>query len=350
MRRQAPFFLSRRRRSDNVAERTPGRGAPEATHPPAAQVVLDAAFERLPEQQPRLPHGARHHADIGKLFVGALRTVAAPHRHDEPNDLAPPLEPRPGQRAGNDVGQQRVRGHDHIGAGHENPGQQPGPPEEEIMQLLAVVRRQHGKSRKRRSLRAVERGRQAPDAASALAELALLLRRVFHEPVWRIRHYRLDRIRAPGPQPLETIRVHQSGIPEDSRPDAGAGTVDAFGGVAVRGLVEPVEAVLPACASNEEARCVQPQIRTHTRRRHAADAVLHALDNLCDGSSGRIRLQRIEHGVAYFAGRALALRHGGTIDVWTSFVKQHLQWMLPPCSDERRRRRWTGVMNMAQRA
>lgn len=125
----------------------------------------------------------------------------------------------------------------------------------------------------------------------------------------------MDRIRIPGAQPLEAVRMHQSCVAEYSGPEAGLGPVGVVEEILVRTRIETEQAVLAPTESNEQARCVQAKIRTHTGSGNTADAVLYPIDDLGDRRSGRIRLQRIEYSVAHFAWSSLLPRHGTMIDV-----------------------------------
>jgi hypothetical protein len=99
VRRNAALRRAGGRGLDHVAKRFVGRDASKSSGSPLAQVVLRAAFERLAKHQPRLPHRARHHADIREFDVCMLGTVTAAHRHDQPHDFAAPLEPGTRKRA-----------------------------------------------------------------------------------------------------------------------------------------------------------------------------------------------------------------------------------------------------------
>ena len=246
--RHIPLLLPSRRRSDHVSERPVGRGPSESAGAPPAQVVLHSSFQRLAEHQPRLPHRARHDRDVGKLAVGALRTISAPHRHDESGDFASALQSGRRKRSGDDVREQGVGGHHDVRPGRQRRRQQPGPAGKEVAQVPQVARRKHGETRQRRSASAVERRRQAPYAAPAVSELLLFFRRIFDESVRRVRDHRLDRVPLLTLQPFHAIGVHQGRSAE--RP--GAEVVPGRTSVVLR-LPARLQLVVPAALSNEQA-------------------------------------------------------------------------------------------------
>ena len=75
--------------------------------------------------------------------------VTAAHRHHEPYDLAPSLEPRVGKGSRDEVREQRVRRYDNIGPGDEYGCQEFGPAREELAQGPQVIRREHGEAGER---------------------------------------------------------------------------------------------------------------------------------------------------------------------------------------------------------
>ena len=201
--------------ADDIAEGAVGAEAEEAAGLPAAEIVLNAAVQRPAEQHPGLPHGARHDADILELGMGVLGPVAAAHGHGEADERAPCFEATLGHGGGDDMGEQRIAGDHDVGAGNDGAAKQHREPQEEGVQPQPVGGAQGGEARQGGALMAVKGGRDAPDAATAGAQLALLEGAVFDEPVGRIGDDRMDRGRRTLGEPVEAVGMVQNGLALD---------------------------------------------------------------------------------------------------------------------------------------
>ena len=253
--------------------------------------------------------------------MGPLRSVAAPHRHHQPDDLSASLQTGLGQRPRDDVGEKGVTGDDDIRTRHQNARQTTRPGGEELVQHTQVLRRQYGEPGQWRPLRAVEGRRDAPHATLAGSQLLLLLRRVLDQTVGGIGDDRVNGIRFPQPQPIEAIGLHQGRVPIVDGTELRA---DLRLPVAVGLFFETRQAVDAASVPNEQPRRVESQIGTDARRGDIADDAAGAVDDLRHGRTARVRLEDGQDRVAHLArgspgsGR---FRHASRIDVQTSFVK-----------------------------
>ena len=91
------------------------------------------------------------------------------------------------------------------------------PGKEETFQVTDVLPREHGETRERRALVAIERRRDAPDAAVPLAQLCLFLLAIFDQAVRRIGHDRFHAVCRRFRQPVETIAMNERCISKPKR-------------------------------------------------------------------------------------------------------------------------------------
>ena len=199
MRRKLPLGGSSWRGADHVAEWSTALRPAEPSRTPLPQVVLDSAFGRLAEQQPRLPHGPGHHAHVLEFDVSSLWPVSSAHRRDQPDQLAAPFQTGPGECARHQVGEQGVGGGNDVGAGNECREQQSRPGFEERFECLLVPVRQCGEARQRRPLCAVEGRRDAPHAATPGTELLLFETGVLDEAIGGIGDHGVNGVGLAGP-------------------------------------------------------------------------------------------------------------------------------------------------------
>lgn len=189
MRRDALLFRSRRFGLDDITERLIRRRTTEAASAPLPQVILYSPLYRLPEDDPGLPHRARHYAYAVELVVSVLWPIAAAHGHRQASDVAPEFEAACGHRVSDDMAEEWIAGDHHVRARHEYVLQRFAELREKNVQPLVIFFRKHGETRKRRALVAIEGRRDAPHATSALPELRLFLFGVFDEAIGRIGHH-----------------------------------------------------------------------------------------------------------------------------------------------------------------
>ena len=96
----------------------------------------------------------------------------------------------------------------------QRPRRQPGPIDEKVAKGLAFLRVQSRESGQRRARVAVEGRWNTPDTALFLPKLALLLGRVFVQPVGRVGDDSVDAVVFALAEPVETIRMIQAGSGE----------------------------------------------------------------------------------------------------------------------------------------
>ena len=141
--------------------------------------------------------------------MGRLWPVAPAHSHNQPDDGAPSLEPGIRQRPGDDVGQQRIGGDNHVGPRRQLGEQEARPNEEELSEVIPLRICQSGESRHRRPGVTVERRRDSPHASPSFSQLRLLRQCVLMQTIGRVGHDRVDRAVFSSIQPVETVAVEQ---------------------------------------------------------------------------------------------------------------------------------------------
>jgi len=164
----------------NVAERLTGRQTPKHTGLPFAQIVLNPAFERFAEEQPRFKHGPRHHCYFAEFLVSVLRTISTAQRGNQANDLSTALQSGASQGSRHDIGDEGIARDEYVSARDENRDQLTSPAREKLIEPAEIGFRQHREPRQRRALVTVKRGRNAPYAAFSISKFRLFLGAIFH--------------------------------------------------------------------------------------------------------------------------------------------------------------------------
>jgi hypothetical protein len=121
----------------------------------------------------------------------AFRTVAAPQRLHQSDNLAPLLKPRFQQWNIDKVRQQRIRGNKNMGSRDHDAKSPPGKIGKETPQLGEFIACQDRESGQRAAHTPVKRRRNSPYAAFPSTQLLLFRRGVFLKAVRRIRDDRL---------------------------------------------------------------------------------------------------------------------------------------------------------------
>lgn len=212
VRSDSTLVRARRCRRNHVVEGLDVREPPEATRLPATKAILNASFDRLPEEEPRFPRGTRHDTHLWEIVVSVLRAIPAAHRHHEADNLTSSLKSCPHDGTGDEVRDERVGSDDNVRARNENWKNGLCPGLEESLKLDEVFRGQRSESRKGRTLVPIERWRDAPHASATDAELLLLLWAVLHEPIGGICDDRVDAIRRLPVQPCETVSEEETAV------------------------------------------------------------------------------------------------------------------------------------------
>ncbi len=208
----------------------------------------------MAQYDPRFEHRSGHHADIRKFRMCVFGSVAAPHCHDQTNNLAAQFQTRGAHRPGNDVSKQRIAGNDDIRAGNGGPEQKVAELEEKIMEKLAISFVQNGETRQRRALVAVKRRRNSPNTSALFAQLSLLARGIFQKSVWRVGHDGMNRSGLTRTQPIKTVSLDQPGS-----------TDNAFGiwFLLCRSNARASQSILTARRSLENVRGIKIEIRSN---------------------------------------------------------------------------------------
>ena len=109
------------------------------------------------------------------------------------------------------MGNEWIRGDEDVRAGNEYRHEQGSEALKERFEALFVVVVQDGESRKRLADGVVERRRYAPHASVTFTQLYELARRILNQPVRRVSHDGMNRIRSGILQPLEGVAENDSG-------------------------------------------------------------------------------------------------------------------------------------------
>ena len=109
------------------------------------------------------------------------------------------------------MGNERIRGDEDVRAGNEYGHEQGREALKECFEAIFVAVVQYGESRKRLANGIVERGRYAPDASLTLAQLFELLGRILDQPVRRVGHDGMNRVRFGPLQPFEGVAANDAG-------------------------------------------------------------------------------------------------------------------------------------------
>ena len=209
------------------------------------QVHLDQLADKLQEERVRrvvepLLSGGGERASTARDFVYEVDAETEPARDRRPmsytevhlahvgvNDFR--SNPR-GELGTRTATLHRIGRNHHIRPRHQRRRQELGPTREELAQSPQVIGREHREARQRRPGGAVERRRDAPHAAGAVAKLLLLLRRVLDESVRRVRDHRVDGIPLPLLQPLHAVAVNHLRPADDHGAKAAPGGTDSVRG------------------------------------------------------------------------------------------------------------------------
>ena len=283
MRGVRAFRAAARRRCNDVTEGFVGCRAPEAPGLPLPQIVPHAPVQRFSVHEPRLPHRARHDADVSEFVIGAFGPVSTAHGHGEADDFPAAFQPGFGKGGRDERRDQRIRGDDDVRARHQDRQQRTRPTHEElpdIGQLMGIQRREAGQ---RGTTVPVERRRNAPDTAFPCAQFPLLLPCIFVQTVWRVGDDRVHRVgRLPG-QPRKAVVMVQF------RPLKEEGCRSFFSSLPglwnrkwplARSVLSG--AIHPARFSDKEVGSVEPEIRANRRRRRLAEPLANPRDDRSD--------------------------------------------------------------------
>jgi hypothetical protein len=189
----------------NVAERLTGRQTPKRTGLPFAQIVLNPAFERFAEEQPRLKHRPRHHGYFAEFLVRVLWTISATQRGDQSNDFSTALQSGASQGSRHDIGDEGIARDEYVSARDKNGDQSSSPAREKLVEPAEIGFRQHREPRQRGALVTVKRGRNAPYPTSSISKFRLFLGAIFHQPIRWISHDRVDAVGRAPREPLNRI-------------------------------------------------------------------------------------------------------------------------------------------------
>ena len=116
------------------------------------------------------------------------------------------------------MGNERICGDENVRAGNEYRHEQGSEALKERFEALFVVVVQDGESRKRLSDCIVECRRYPPHASVTFTQLYELARRILNQPVRRVSHDGMNRIRSGILQPLEGVAENDSGASTVSEP------------------------------------------------------------------------------------------------------------------------------------
>ena len=231
--------------------------------------------------------------------MSPLGTVTTPHRCRQSDNLAASLQSAASEGVGDDERKERRRGDEHVRSGHEARAELAAPLVEEPLEFRELGRRQGRETGQGSSPVAVERRRDTPHAPATVAQLALLLRAVFVQAVWRIGDHGVDASWRLCIQPVKRLAVKQ-GRTAEAEWLAGRGW-GRLGAVErqVRLPGHPVDAtILP----DEEPRSIERQVGLNRGSRHRAGKCAHALADFDDAERLGSLAKHLEDGVSDLAG------------------------------------------------
>src|SRR5208337_1032644 len=115
-----PFWIARRGRFDEVAERRVLCGSPERSGFPLSQIVAHESFARLAKDKPRLPRRSGDDGEFGVFLVRELWPVPAPQGTHRSRDLAAHLESRCRKGNNYEVGKSSIARNNNVSPWHEH--------------------------------------------------------------------------------------------------------------------------------------------------------------------------------------------------------------------------------------
>jgi hypothetical protein len=180
------FIFVGGRRVDDVTEGAVLGDSAQAAGLPFSEVVLNASFDGFSEEEPGLPHGTGHDADVGEFIVGVFGAVTAAHGHDETNDFPSSFESGSHEGVGDEIRKERIGCDANVSAWHEDGEKKACPGVEERDQSLKVGVAENGEPGEGGSAATVEGWGDSPDPSAAGAQLCLLDFRIFDQAIGRV--------------------------------------------------------------------------------------------------------------------------------------------------------------------